>query len=851
MTQNGNYSIPDDILSTVDEDRAKYGLRTYVSLFSSAGVGCYGFKQEHFYCVATVELLERRLKIQRFNEKCIYPSGYICGDMTVQSTKDRVFAELDRWKRNFKVADLDVLIATPPCQGMSVANHKKKDELKRNSLVVESLVMTSAIKPKFFLFENVRAFLTSVCTDIDGCDKPIRQAIEDNLAGQYNILYQVLNFKDYGCPSSRTRTIVIGVRKDLKEVTPYDIFPDKKPERTLRQIIGHLPALTTMGEISKDDIYHNFRSYSPYMESWIADIKEGESAFDNTDPEKIPHVVREGRVIYNARKNGDKYTRQFWDKVAPCIHTRNDIMASQNTVHPRDNRVFSIREVMLMMSVPDSFQWSATPYTQLNAFPIDEKRAFLKKEEMNIRQNLGEAVPTVIFRQIASKVKEALLRKDCSESAIKALIEKENLTSADKLLKFVRSHHELGFITLSKIAELANAKRENNSAYYTRQDVCFAMINTLPEPKGFYSIKILEPAVGVGNFLPILVQKYKDVPAVHIDVVDVDENSLEVLKELVMILHVPDNVRINFINDDFLLHSFDEHYDIVVGNPPYKKITKEQKTLKKYKEKALNSATNNVFSFFIEKSLELGDIVSLVVPKSLINAPEFDETRKLMSTQRVQNIIDFGEKGFHGVKIETVAFTISTNKRPDQTRVESYITDTVTWMRQDYLADNEYPYWLIYRNEEFDRVAAKMQLGLFRAFRDRSITKRITKESGKIRVLKSRNIGDNKVIDIPGYDCYMDNIDDLAVSKFLNQRQCVLVPNLTYYPRACFLPPNSITDGSVAILTTIDDHQEVTEKDLAFYATEEFGRFYAIARNRGTRSLNVDNNSVFFYGKLK
>jgi DNA (cytosine-5)-methyltransferase 1 len=55
----------------VAESRLPYCLRTYVSLFSSAGVGCYGFKEESFYCMATVELLERRLKIQEHNNKCI------------------------------------------------------------------------------------------------------------------------------------------------------------------------------------------------------------------------------------------------------------------------------------------------------------------------------------------------------------------------------------------------------------------------------------------------------------------------------------------------------------------------------------------------------------------------------------------------------------------------------------------------------------------------------------------------------------------------------------------------------------------------------------------------------------
>lgn len=40
---------------------------TYISLFSSAGIGCYGFKLEGFDCIATNELIARRLEIQKFN----------------------------------------------------------------------------------------------------------------------------------------------------------------------------------------------------------------------------------------------------------------------------------------------------------------------------------------------------------------------------------------------------------------------------------------------------------------------------------------------------------------------------------------------------------------------------------------------------------------------------------------------------------------------------------------------------------------------------------------------------------------------------------------------------------------
>ena len=837
--------------SLLEERKSLYGLRTYISLFSSAGVGCYGFKQENYHCIATVELLERRLKVQEFNHKCVYPQGYICGDMTSEETKEKVFQQLDMWKRLYDIQEPDVIIATPPCQGMSVANHKKGDELKRNSLVVESISMIQRINPKFFIFENVRAFLTSVCTDIDGTDRTIHDAIDGNLAGKYNILYRVVNFKDYGNPSSRTRTLVVGVRKDLKEITPLDVFPDRQPERTLRQVIGHLPALTVMGESAKDDIYHNFRSYSPEMVNWIADLKEGESAFDNTDPQRIPHRVKNGVVVFNARKNGDKYTRQYWDKVAPCIHTRNDILASQNTVHPSDNRVFSIREVMLMMSVPDSFQWSERPLEELNKLDSKGRKAFLKKEEMNIRQNLGEAVPTVIFRQIAKKVRQVLARNEYSDSEVESMIRKYNLTNPESMVNFISSRKALGFPFLSKVAELANANREDNAAYYTRQDICYSIIKNLPTFSEKSELNILEPSIGVGNFLPVLCQNYCGIESVNIDVVDIDPASLEVLKALVSTIAVPDNVHINYILGDFLLLMFEKQYDIIIGNPPYKKIIKDKKLLSSYKSGVYNQDTNNIFAFFIEKALRLGRVVSLIVPKSLINAPEFNKTRELMNQYSISNLLDFGEKGFKGVKIETISFIIDTQKKASNTKVESYITNTVREYLQSYITDTSFPYWLIYRDSNFDEISGIMDFDIFRAYRDRTITKTTTKSSGKYRVLKSRNIGDNQIVDISGYDSYIDDIDNLDVAKFLNQEGCVLVPNLTYNPRACMLPSGCITDGSVAILTVKDKSIHISEKDLAFYATPMFSEFYAVARNRGTRSLNIDNNSVFFFGKLR
>jgi DNA (cytosine-5)-methyltransferase 1 len=826
---------------------------TYISLFSSAGVGCYGFTLNGFQCIATNELIERRLKIQKYNHKCKYDSGYIPGDITKKIVQNKIFNEISKWKKNENMSDVDVIIATPPCQGMSIANHKKGNELSRNSLVIESIKIVKSVNPRFFIFENVRSFLDTSCHDTDGKVKSIREAIFNNLLGNYNIVGKVINFKDVGVPSSRTRTLVIGVRKDLREITPYDLFPNTEEAKTLKDLIGNLPPLKVMGEVYKKDIYHNFRKYDDRMRAWISGLKEGQSAFNNKEPKNRPHRLVNGKIVFNANKNGDKYTRCRWNNIGPCIHTRNDILASQATIHPRDDRVFSIRELMMMMSIPNTFNWSDKTLIELNQMSEFQKRNFLKSNEMNIRQSLGEAVPTLVFEKIAKNVKRLMNFHNFTDSQTSSIILRNKLNDPKSLKEFIDNNKETySFVQLSKIAEYANSKRTHNAAYYTGQEVCFSIINDLPDFSNVETLRVLEPSVGSGNFLPMIIQKYKTHPNVVIDLVDIDKNSLEILKELVKIMNVPKNIKLNFINADFLLFNFGnintkQPYQLVIGNPPFMKI-KDKQLLQKYRMNKFNKETNNIFSFFIEKSLMLGEYVALITPKSLISTPEYDKTRKVLTQSNILKICDYGESAFD-VKIETISIIVSNNKKQnDLIKIESFITNTIEIKEKNYVLSDEFPYWVLYRNQFFDKVKNKLKLGVFTSYRDREITKKHTISKGKIRVLKSRNLSnEGRIVSVLNYDSYVDDPSKFVVSKFLNCDNVVIVPNLSYYPRAAFLPKRSITDGSLALLFP-KNGTRVTQDHLDYFKTKEFEEFYSIARNFGTRSLNIDRNSVFFWG---
>lgn len=838
-------------MKRINDDRL-----TYISLFSSAGVGCYGFKMHGFECIATNEIIERRINVQKFNDKCKYETGYICGDIAEESVKHRLFNEVEWWKKHEKISNVTVVIATPPCQGMSVANHKKaENEIVRNSLVIESIKIIEKICPLFFIFENVPAFMKTICTDTDGTEKTISEAIDAHLGVKYATYSQVINFKNYGACSSRSRTVVIGVRKDLSDfISPFELFPDYQEEKTLREVIGNLPALREFGEISKSDIYHAFRVYPEYMRSWIADLKEGESAFDQSDLSKVPHKVVNGEIVVNIRKNGDKYRRQYWDKVGPCIHTRNDQLASQNTIHPSDDRVFSIRELMMMMTIPSSFRWTNISEQTLNSLSIEKKRAFLKKEEIKIRQCLGEAVPTAVFESIADKIAFFFSRKHLSDADVKKLIDTTDLSSLDRIINYISTNFDtIGISSISKVVEYANAKREHNAAFFTDKSILNEIMKYLPDIDKDV-IHILEPSVGIGNFIPFIIKKYASAKSIIIDVVDIDSDVISVLKYIISKFTFSDSVTINFINDDFLLHGFNKRYDLVIGNPPFNKLGSNNNTLKLYRAQAVNKDTTNTFSFFLEKAVQISEYVSLIVPKFLLNTPEFRKTREILERKHIDSIIDFGENGFKDVLVETVCINVNTLESSSKTTICS-ITEQITIIqKQSYITDPAFPYWLIYRNNFFDEIAKRLDFDVFTVFRDRQITNKLLSPKGDIRVIKSRNINDlgTKIENIKGYDSYIsaDNARRLSVYAYYESDNVYLTPNMTYKPRLIKKPPFVLVNGSVAILT-LKEGFSINESQRGYFSTDEYRAFYKIARNYQTRSLNVDSNSVFFFGLLK
>ena len=830
---------------------------TYVTLFSSAGIGCHGFQMEGYHCIATNEIIERRIQVQRCNHKCEYDSGYIIGDITSNEIKQKIYDEIHRWQKkgNDRV---DVIVATPPCQGISVINHKKNDkEINRNSLVVESIEIIRQINPRFFILENVMAFQKTLCIAPDGRTMPIGEYVREVLGKNYIISGRILNFMNYGSNSSRTRTLMIGVDKAYRNnITPYDLYPEFRPEKTLREVIYDFPRLE-WGEICSTDFYHAFRTYKPEMREWIHDLKEGESAFDNVNPAKRPHRVIGGKIVENIRKTRDKYTRQPWDRFIQCVHTRNDQLAAQNTIHPEQDRVYSIRELMAMMTVPDDFRWADMSLEELNTLSDPEKRDIYKKHEMNIRQCLGEAVPTEIMRQLAMAIQNKLAQKRCESIEINRIIADRRLDERESLCTFLRDNPlDLDVPSLMRITELCNTRREKNAAFYTNKFIVNEIMDSLPTFNKD-EIRILEPSVGAGSFIPFLFRKYADVPHVTLDVVDIDPDSIETLNIILEKLDPPKNFTINRICHDFLTYCTMYRYDLAVGNPPFSKLKDRTPEIELFLASNVNQVTSNLSEMFLEKCLRCSDCVALVLNKTLLSTDDFEDTRSLLRQLRIETIIDFGRYGFTGVSIETMCLIIYPKMKPKKTTVYNMKFNRKTVRDQVYLTDESFPYFIIYRDEEFDLVADKLLFDVFSVFRDRQITKAITSQEQKspsLWVIKARNIDDDGqgVTHISDYDVYLpeEKAANLSAYRYVNDDSVYLTPNMTYNPRVIENLPRTIPDGSVAVLIP-KKPLRLSIRQRTYFSTEEYRRFYGIARNLSTQSINVDKTSVYFYGVLK
>jgi DNA (cytosine-5)-methyltransferase 1 len=139
----------------------------------------------------------------------------LCADVTSLSAEDIYSALKNEWVDRYPEAltpgEVDVVFGGPSCQGFSeIGRRNPADE--RNALLLGFAKLTVAIRPKYFVIENVPGLLWSVNGQM------LRDALQIFKHAGYSITAEapfILNAGGFGVPQDRRRVFLVGSRSDV------------------------------------------------------------------------------------------------------------------------------------------------------------------------------------------------------------------------------------------------------------------------------------------------------------------------------------------------------------------------------------------------------------------------------------------------------------------------------------------------------------------------------------------------------------------------------------------------------------------------------------------------------------
>lgn len=360
---------------------------TVVDLFAGAGGLSLGFESAGFDIIASVEIDPVHSSIHEYN----FPyTKTICQSVTNISGREILQAAGD-------YDSLDVLIGGAPCQGFSLIGKRALDD-PRNQLVYHYIRLVKELRPKYFVFENVRGITIGKHKTF------LEEMINEFKCSGYQIIddYQVLNAKDYGVPQDRRRLFLIGARSDQ----PLPVYPQKKNEYiSVWDAIGDLPDIDQFEMLlTSDNVKYPIKPFSKYQKILHGNINDpldfsyprtwdskyltssmrtvhtelSISRFIDTEPGKVEKISR----FLKLSKEG------LCNTLRAGTNTDRGAYTSPRPIHPVYPRVISVREAARLHSYPDWFRFHVTKWH-------------------GFRQ-IGNSVPPLLARSVGEEIIKVL-----------------------------------------------------------------------------------------------------------------------------------------------------------------------------------------------------------------------------------------------------------------------------------------------------------------------------------------------------------------------------------------------------------------------------------------------------------
>ena len=121
--------------------------------------------------------------------------------------------------------------------------------------------------------------------------------------------------------------------------------------------------------------------------------------------------------------------------------------------------------------------------------------------------------------------------------------------------------------------------------------------------------------------------------------------------------------NINIINHDFLTFTNPKTYNLIIGNPPYFVLKKNEVDSDYYD---YFEGRPNIFILFIIKSLQMlseNGILCFILPTSFLNSSYYNKARKfIVENFKILDILPCNDHDYIETKQETIAFIVQKNK---------------------------------------------------------------------------------------------------------------------------------------------------------------------------------------------
>ena len=228
----------------------------YLDLFAGAGGFSEGFMQAYtddkFYDFRLASDINENCELThrvRYNKMLGLDTDFLCQDIMEDSFLPNLMERLHG-------QEIDVITGGPSCQSFSLAGRRKKLD-KRDDLFYHYLKVIKALRPKYFVMENVKGILTKDEGRIkERILREIRSIVDDAkmstlLAFLNDHLKVSINEWLYDC--LYTKMCMEDINADMDKL--YDTYFNNLKQQ-LRNVTKHLPYSVSKSDVSVNTVRH-------------------------------------------------------------------------------------------------------------------------------------------------------------------------------------------------------------------------------------------------------------------------------------------------------------------------------------------------------------------------------------------------------------------------------------------------------------------------------------------------------------------------------------------------------------------------------------------------------------------